>query len=148
MKIRLTTQYLSRAKPYGDELQIFKIFRIFKTPLLKKTPTTLNLSISNGLDHYRTMILTVTGSLGQPGHSPTLPQLMVVEFFWWKSMYCTVQNNWSERSACDQLSNLGRPLFLVINLSFLFFFFSSFLTAVIFFALRGYRRVSKFCMVS
>ena len=29
---------------------------------------------------------------------------------------------WSERSACDQRSNLGRPLFLVINL-----FFSSFL---------------------
>jgi hypothetical protein len=24
--------------------------------------------------------------------------------------------NWSERSACDQRSNLGRPLFLVINL--------------------------------
>ena len=24
--------------------------------------------------------------------------------------------NWSERSACDQQSNLGRPLFLVINL--------------------------------
>ena len=34
--------------------------------------------------------------------------------------------NWSERSACDQPSNLGRPLFLVINL-----FFFSFLAPVV-----------------
>ena len=49
---------------------------------------------------------------------------------------------WSEQSACDQRSNLGRPLFFV--------FFLSFFPHATFFQnpRRGCRRVTKICMCS